>query len=87
MNKNISFIIPAKNEYENLKKLIPYLIKFFENKNFVYEIIYRFNKLNDNLKIVEIPTIHQKREFGKSKKRHFYYLINMMNLLIELNRE
>ena len=230
MNKNISFIIPAKNEYENLKKLIPYLIKFLENKNFVYEIIvvqgvdndidtnllckkynleiinrknktfkdalilgieksefetiitldadlshnidelqkgleifykeecdlvlfsrhlhdssfkeryinfivskilnyflrtiskikindytnnfriykkslfkcvefdsthfeilfeiiYRFNKLNDNLKIVEIPTIHQKREFGKSKKRHFYYLINMMNLLIKLNRE
>ena len=230
MNKNISFIIPAKNEYENLKKLIPYLIKFFENKNFVYEIIvvqgldndidtnllckkynleiinrkhetfkdalilgiekseyetiitldadlshnidelqnglevfykeecdlvlfsrhlhdssfkeryinfivskvinyflrtiskikvndytnnfriykkslfkhvefnsthfeilfeiiYRFNKVNENLKIVEIPTIHQKREFGKSKKRHVYYLINMMNLLIKLNRE
>ena len=39
MIKNISFIIPAKDEYENLKKLIPYLIKFSENKNYLYQII------------------------------------------------
>ena len=39
MIKNISFIVPAKYEYENLKKLIPYLIKFSENKNYLYQII------------------------------------------------
>ena len=80
------------NDYTNNFRI--YKKSLFEHVEFnsthfeiLFEIIYRFNRLNDNLKIVEIPTIHQKREFGKSKKRHFYYLFKMMNLLIKLNRE
>ena len=65
------------NDYTNNFRI--YKKSLFEHVEFnsthfeiLFEIIYRFNRLNDNLKIVEIPTIHQKREFGKSKKRHFW---------------
>lgn len=89
LNNFLKIISPIKlSDYTNnlrVFKKSKILNSTYQSTHFeiLFEIILKLSTNNQNINLVEVPTIHNKRLLGSSHKNHFFYAYLYFKLLIK----
>ncbi|MEI7987262.1 MAG: glycosyltransferase [Armatimonadota bacterium] len=90
LNITYSFILnlnckDVSNSFKIYKReqLLPIDLKC-QNFDIVEEILYKLNKMNPGLKILELPYTFKQRAFGKTKRNLLVFMLTYLKTIIQL---